>query len=970
MKLSWLFLSVCAVTTVSSMRATASAALHLPTPSPELLFEDGGALLEDCPSPLLIDLRVLLEGPYDEISGLMNDNLRSGGLLPTSEPYTALGYGHVGNGGGETASPPVFLTTGSDAVVDWVVVELRAATDPGRRIATRSALLQRDGDVRDVDNLTLVQFCVPAGEYFISVRHRNHLGIMSAEPILLDGTTSLDLSAPTTLAFRSDSRKRVGDVMTMWAGDVNFNGTIQYTGQDNDRDVILSTIGGVVPTATVAGFEQGDVDLNGVVQYTGNGNDRDRILQNIGGVIPTATRSGYLPKDSLALRTRVHVVDSIEWVLDTLASDLTDYSSLVYVVAGAMPDIEPWDIIVGVTGIGYMRKVTDVEFAGSIMTLQTTAAGLADIFLSGTAQMVIESEEDTVPQGFVESPMMAGLTAGTSFSFIEGPGVSVNLENVDVDVDYKFIATADFGADGLESAELAIRNASVQMSGRLVLDLNGSLPLVEQEVLVKRWIRLVIIGFTPFVVATDLKLKGRVAVQSSAGLTATKEMELGCVMDLGAKYVNGSWQNVSGLNGTAPSMDVEFNFENGAQITGSFGFEFETTVNLVAGPYFNAALGFTAEGAVSALDRDFTAGFDVVLQPGIRAKFLDLLQVDANMSSTFPVSVYESPGRIKSASDIERTGQPGQVLQQPVIVQVEDKFEPVFGEPAFYPAENYRVQFSITSGGGSVSPTEVQSNEEGFAQCSWTLGEEGEQRLIAFVLLSNGDTLAGGPIEFQATFEADGCAGDTAVTDIDGNVYPVVSIGNQCWMAANLKTTRYRDGSIIPNVTADTAWAWTEFTSDAWCNYNNSLANDALYGKLYNWYAASNSNICPQGWHVPTDEEWQQLELELGMPDGDLQTTFIRGEAQNVGGKVKSYMLWSAPNSGATNESGLSGLPSGSRNDFNGNFNSVGNYGQWWTASEQNADVSWLRSVGYDFAGVLRASNGKRTGYALRCIRD
>ncbi|MBK8227006.1 MAG: fibrobacter succinogenes major paralogous domain-containing protein [Flavobacteriales bacterium] len=218
-----------------------------------------------------------------------------------------------------------------------------------------------------------------------------------------------------------------------------------------------------------------------------------------------------------------------------------------------------------------------------------------------------------------------------------------------------------------------------------------------------------------------------------------------------------------------------------------------------------------------------------------------------------------------------------------------------------------------------------------------------------------------------ALFAGLACSESPTVTDVDGNVYRSVRIGGQCWMAENLKTTRNNDGTDIPNVTDGAAWS--QLSSDAWCYYNNSPAS-AIYGKLYNWYVATNTNICPQGWHVPTDAEWQQLELTLGMPAGEVSNTSFRGAAQNVGGKMKATTLWVAPNTGATNESGFSGLPGGFRTNANGAFNYLGNAGFWWSVSESGAEDAWYRTLDGNDAGVYRFNSAKRDGFCLRCIRD
>ena len=194
------------------------------------------------------------------------------------------------------------------------------------------------------------------------------------------------------------------------------------------------------------------------------------------------------------------------------------------------------------------------------------------------------------------------------------------------------------------------------------------------------------------------------------------------------------------------------------------------------------------------------------------------------------------------------------------------------------------------------------------------------------------------------------------VMDIDGNNYQTVVIGTQEWMAENLKTTRYRDGSTIPNVTDNTEWR--QLNSGAWCNYDNSPVNDATYGKLYNWYAAANPNLCPQGWHVPTDAEWTVLINYLG--------------GENVaGGKMKSVSpLWGAPNTGATNESGFSGLPGGNRSGSVGTFDFLGSFGYWWSASESGAEFAWYRFLYGSNADIYRGSISKRSGFCVRCVRD
>lgn len=240
--------------------------------------------------------RVMLEGPYNTGTGLMSDALRTTGLIPPVEPYTGLGFTQSGGGGGEGVTQLTLAITGADAVVDWALVELRSSSNPASILYTRCALLQRDGDIVEVDGHSPLVFLAPEGDYFVSIRHRNHLGAMTQTAIHLSiAPALLDMSSPATTTHGVNARKDMSGVQVLWAGNVQLDDRLKYTGSNNDRDRILTRIGGIVPTNTVDGYFTDDVNLDGTVKYTGMGNDRDPILVNIGGVIPTNMRLEQLP---------------------------------------------------------------------------------------------------------------------------------------------------------------------------------------------------------------------------------------------------------------------------------------------------------------------------------------------------------------------------------------------------------------------------------------------------------------------------------------------------------------------------------------------------------------------------------------------------------------------------------------------------------------------------------------------------
>jgi len=224
----------------------------------------------------------------------MNDGLRTSSLIPSVEPYTQLGFVQVG-GGGETIGGGVLSVTGSSAIVDWVLVELRSATQPGTIVATKTALLRRDGQIVSALG-TELRFTVPQDNYYVAIRHRNHLGTMTSVPISFGPSpVSVDLRNPSLLTWGTNARKTINSTAVLYAGNVVKDNALMYTGGNNDRDPILNMIGGVAPTNTVSMYHTCDTNLDGIVRYTGVNNDRDLILTNIGGVAPTQTRSEQLP---------------------------------------------------------------------------------------------------------------------------------------------------------------------------------------------------------------------------------------------------------------------------------------------------------------------------------------------------------------------------------------------------------------------------------------------------------------------------------------------------------------------------------------------------------------------------------------------------------------------------------------------------------------------------------------------------
>lgn len=195
------------------------------------------------------------------------------------------------------------------------------------------------------------------------------------------------------------------------------------------------------------------------------------------------------------------------------------------------------------------------------------------------------------------------------------------------------------------------------------------------------------------------------------------------------------------------------------------------------------------------------------------------------------------------------------------------------------------------------------------------------------------------------------------VTDADGNIYNTITIGTQVWMVENLKTTKYRNGDPIQNVTDNPTWI--NLTAGAYCNYNNDNNNGITYGRLYNWYAVSDlRNLAPAGWHIPTDTEWATLVNYLG------QDSTAAGALKETG-----LTHWASPNTGATNSSGFTALPGGER-DNNGAFMYLTYIGHWWTATEAYTTQSWYRRMFSYSTTIDRNFCLKTYGYSVRCVKD
>ena len=251
--------------------------------------------------------------------------------------------------------------------------------------------------------------------------------------------------------------------------------------------------------------------------------------------------------------------------------------------------------------------------------------------------------------------------------------------------------------------------------------------------------------------------------------------------------------------------------------------------------------------------------------------------------------------------------------------------------------------------------TDNSKTNDGTGVGSFKSGISGLETNTTYYLRAFASNTTGTGYGSEVAFKTAG----SPVSDVDGNIYHPVTIGTQTWMVENLKTTKFRNGESIPNITDGPTWG--NLKTAAYCNYNSDANLANIYGRLYNGYCVSDSrNLAPTGWHVPSDAEWWTL-------------TDYLGSESVAGGKLKEIGTthWNAPNTGATNEAGFSALPAGTCFQYGGQFSGIGDYCVWWTATASDVYSGYEREVDSINSAVHDSGGGYwGNGLSVRCIKD
>ena len=602
-------------------------------------------------------------------------------------------------------------------------------------------------------------------------------------------------------------------------------------------------------------------------------------------------------------------------------------------------DLEIGDVIIGHDGEivpeGFLRKVISINYSGDSVVLGTEQATLPEAF----EELYVSGLHTLKPENIIESKMAEGSrlipTRGENTFTIEMDQILYDADgNHETSGDQiKIVGTYEFDAEFFFAHDLlAIPCAYLETwtytEEELSIDIIAEVQWEFGEELAFDIAELklvpIMFGFIP--VTPELKIKAHVG----GDLTVTVETGMTCTQDIkkGFRYEDCQFEDISeedkSFTYSPPQLSTEFDFEAGPSL------DVALKIFGICGPYMGGKLGLHFESVLETdpCQTDLIFNLEAILYAVVGIQ-CEMFGIEFDYHSTFWIYQHDIWDDVFPLSD------KGTIVINPEPDAL-NAFWSLNG-PCSFSAFGYgdETLTSLNPGDYTISWEDISG---------WTTPPGEMKTLTADATL----TFNGTYIEEQTN----------TVTDIDGNVYQTVQIGDQIWMAENLKVTHYRNGDSIPNVTDQNEWAGLYVGVGAYCEYGNNHSNVSTYGRLYNWYVVDDSRgIAPAGWHVPSYDEWQTLVDYLG-------------GAAVAGGKLKEVGTehWESPNTGATNESGFTALPGGCR-DHAGYYNGLGWDTSIWSTTLMYGGA-WILILDCSSATAGFDHFGKPDGNSIRCIKD
>lgn len=717
-------------------------------------------------------------------------------------------------------------------------------------------------------------------------------------------------------------------IMILVSGSVFSQPAFTFTGNGNWADT-SNWLNGSVPPASL---------LNGTVINITPPAEGECIL-NVPIRIPAGVQLNVLPGKKLkvsgdfvvsydstvVLKDNVHIVDTNTMVSNSTLAMLHQ-GIYEYTYSTAPPMYNVGDILIGPLQGGYIRKITSLAINGNTITFQTDQASMEHVFKQGAFHFSIGTDS-------LLSQRPAQLASNDySYSFHditlynEG-SITIKLNNGNITLNPNWLFDFDFQNLKIKNFELGCENASLTSTFEVGINATQATTLFDKTDTLKRvtktFTKWLLVYGVPVPVVVVMNLDFICKYSAVVDASVSRDITFSSINDfsLAVKYANNTWTPVYNFNG---SKNVRVNSSTGnanATINLAIIPTFSFQLYGITGPYVSVGLHeqLKANVASPALDWNFSAGAWLQTTLGANAEAFGESLFDYNRLWDTDTLFYKTPYRVSKISGDNQNGDINQHLAVPVKVRVLDQL----GNKQ----ANVPVYFAVTAGGGMVQPQSLLSDADGYAQAFWQTGNlVGVQRVTATAKNADGTLLQDAPVQFSASIATD----STFIDPRDGQAYKFRHIGSQVWMTQNLNYN-------IPG---------------SFC-YENADSNCAIYGRLYQWDAAVAA--VPAGWHLPSNEEWGILFNYLG---------------SEAGGAMKSTSsLWRSPNVGATNSSGFSGLPGGA-SFSNGEFFDRGNWGGFWSSTENGSATAFMFYLHYSSAFHGANNPIKSSGYYVRYVRD
>ncbi len=637
------------------------------------------------------------------------------------------------------------------------------------------------------------------------------------------------------------------------------------------------------------------------------------------------------------------------------------------------------NIIIDTTGEGYLRIVDSVVQLGSAYIMYTRQGTLEDLFIQGDLSFPLTFQDSTKSSPYRrtridylekgisirQSKEAMGFDFDGTVLFQDGP-VTITLTSGHLIFDPEFEFDLEIKEGKVRRLAFYTEDALLEDALAINFNASSSYNFPEFEKTLATYRHFFLYGVVLVVVEMELVAtnKGNISGNLDVDFGYTNSRYL----DLGMIYQNGKWKHLYDVSNQLTIHPLEWSAQVNLSQRAALVPKVSVKLYGIVGPYFNAeaweTLGANLILPAGDWDADLSVGLDAYLGAEATVFGYELASYSKQLFGK-ELSIWNAPYNIAKVSGDNQTATAGQQLPLPIKVRVKDNTNHSW----------LQVMVHFETNDGSVSNANVMTDADGYAQTLWTLGNNtGSQSLTARVVKADGSHILGSPLQFAATATPGSSTftcGATLTDTRDGQQYPTVQIGTQCWMAKNLNIGVYKASVNTGSTHSDVS---NNGIIEKYC-FNNDQANCAIYGGLYDWNEMMNytttpgtQGICPTGWHIPTDAEWCTLTTYL---DATVNCNTWDWSGTNAGGKMKETGTthWLSPNTGATNSSGFTALGAGHRL-INGLFLGLRYDAYFWSSSEYSSTSGIYRYLYYYYANVFRSSYLKTDGFSVRCLRN